>query len=243
MQSEFGKPAIYRISDPEETDRGLQLYGMPGFVDKFLQKKGFLPMQRCLCLGNAEGDKDYTRLVKRKVMQIAREHGAIYLGGYAAKKWEKTRYTEPYMREDLGDYGILIDTLEAAVTWDNIHTLHQGARAYIKNRPHTMCMTHASHFYPQGTNLYFIFIAKMNDPDEYRGFQKGIIDNIQRHGGSLSHHHGIGRMIAPWIETHLGREQMAVLKALKRHFDPNNIMNPGGQLGLDLDESQKREVQ
>lgn len=243
MQSEFGKPAIYRISDPEETDRGLQLYGMPGFVDKFLQKKGFLPMQRCLCLGNAEGDKDYTRLIKRKVMQIAREHGAIYLGGYAAKKWEKTRYTEPYMREDLGDYGILIDTLEAAVTWDNIHTLHQGARAYIKNRPHTMCMTHASHFYPQGTNLYFIFIAKMNDPDEYRGFQKGIIDNIQRHGGSLSHHHGIGRMIAPWIETHLGREQMAVLKALKRHFDPNNIMNPGGQLGLDLDESQKREVQ
>jgi alkyldihydroxyacetonephosphate synthase len=243
MQSEFGKPAIYRISDPEETDRGLQLYGMPGFVDKFLQKKGFLPMQRCLCLGNAEGDKDYTRLVKHKVMQIAREYGAIYLGGYAAKKWEKTRYTEPYMREDLGDYGILIDTLEAAVTWDNIHTLHQGARAYIKNRPHTMCMTHASHFYPQGTNLYFIFIAKMNDPDEYREFQKGIIDNIQRHGGSLSHHHGIGRMIAPWIETHLGREQMAVLKALKRHFDPNNIMNPGGQLGLDLDESQKREVQ
>jgi alkyldihydroxyacetonephosphate synthase len=104
-------------------------------------------------------------------------------------------------------------------------------------------MTHASHFYPQGTNLYFIFIAKMNDPDEYREFQKGIIDNIQRHGGSLSHHHGIGRMIAPWIETHLGREQLAVLKALKRHFDPNNIMNPGGQLGLDLDESQKREVQ
>jgi len=184
-------------------------------------------------MGNVEGDRNYTRLVARKIKRIARKHGAMYLTGYAARKWEKTRYTEPYMREDLGDYGILIDTLEAAVTWDNLHRLHEGVRAYIKSRPDTMCMTHASHFYPQGTNLYFIFIARMNDPEEYRKFQHGIIDNIQKHGGSLSHHHGVGRMISSWMETHLGQEQMAVLRALKQHFDPHNIMNPGGQLGLD----------
>ena len=58
--------------------------------------------------------------------EVARENGAIYLTGYAASKWEHTRYTEPYMREDLNDYGILIDTLEAGVTWDNLHRLHQG---------------------------------------------------------------------------------------------------------------------
>jgi len=39
--------------------------------------------------------------------------------------------------------------------------------------------------------------------------------------------HGIGRMFASWMEGHLGREQMEVLRALKRHFDPNNILNPG----------------
>ncbi len=233
MQSEFGKPAIYRISDPEETDRGLKLYGMPAIADKILVLRGFKPMQRCLCLGNVEGDRDYTHLVTRKIKAIARRHGAMSLGSYAPHKWEHTRYTEPYMREDLGDYGILIDTLEAAVTWDNLHHLHEGVRAYIKTRPKTMCLTHASHFYPQGTNLYFIFIAHMEDPEEYRKFQRGIIDNIQKYGGSLSHHHGVGRMIAPWMETHLGKEQMDVLRALKRHFDPNNIMNPGGQLGLD----------
>lgn len=233
MQSEFGKPAIYRISDPEETDRGLKLYGMPGFVDKFLSLRGFMPMQRCLSLGNVEGDKDYTRLVAGKIKAVARRHGAMSLGSYASKKWEHTRYTEPYMREDLGDYGILIDTLEAAVTWDNLHRVHEGVRAYVKSRPDTMCMTHASHFYPQGTNLYFIFIANMKDPEEFRKFQRGIIDNIQKFGGSLSHHHGVGRMSGPWMEKHLGKEQMAVLRTLKKHFDPNNIMNPGGQLGLD----------
>ena len=208
----------------------MKLYGMPGFVEPLLALRGFKPMQRCLCLGNVEGDKDYTRLVARKVKRIARKHGAMCLTGYPARKWEKTRYTEPYMREDLGDYGILIDTLETGVTWDNLLGLHEGVRTYIKSRPDTMCMTHASHFYPQGTNLYFIFIANMTNAAEYRKFQKGIIDNIQKFGGSLSHHHGVGRMIGPWMETHLGKEQMDVLRALKKHFDPHGIMNPGVSL-------------
>jgi alkyldihydroxyacetonephosphate synthase len=50
----------------------------------------------------------------------------------------------------------------------------------------------------------------------------------------------MGRLLAPWIETHLGKEQMDVLRALKRHFDPNNIMNSGSLLGLELPEDQKR---
>jgi alkyldihydroxyacetonephosphate synthase len=241
-QGEFGCPAVYRISDPEETDRGLQLYGIPSPVDRFLVKRGYRPMQRCLCLGTVEGDRDYTRLVKRKIRKLAKRHGAIYLGGYGSRKWEKTRFTEPYMREDLHDYGIIIDTLETSVAWDNLHRLHQGVRRYIKGRPQTICMTHASHFYPQGTNLYFIFIGRFDRVDDYRAFQAGILDRIQKYGGSLSHHHGVGRMIAPWIEAHLGKEQMAVLRALKKHFDPHNIMNPGGQLGLDLEPARKRNL-
>ncbi|HDP24056.1 MAG TPA: FAD-binding oxidoreductase [Deltaproteobacteria bacterium] len=233
-QAEFGMPAIYRISDPEETDRGLKLYGMPSIVDGYLQKKGFMPMQRCLCLGNAEGEKHFARNIRNQVHRIAKSHGAVSLTGYPIRKWEHTRYTEPYMREDLQDFGIVIDTLETSVTWADLHRVHQGVREYIKNRPKTMCMTHASHFYAQGTNLYFIFLATIDDPDEYRSFHRGIVDRIIQCGGSPSHHHGIGRLLAPWIEEHLGSEQLAVLRALKRHFDPNGIMNPGGQLGLDM---------
>jgi alkyldihydroxyacetonephosphate synthase len=103
-------------------------------------------------------------------------------------------------------------------------------------------MTHGSHFYPQGTNLYFIFIAKMNDLEEYKKFQYGILDAIQKSGASLSHHHGVGKMIAPWMEEHLGKEEMALLRAIKKHLDPNNVMNPGGTLGLDLPESERRTV-
>ena len=156
----------------------------------------------------------------------------MYITGVPLKNWERGRYTDPYLREDLNDFGIMIDTLESAVPWDRLHGLWRGVREHIKSHPNTVCMTHGSHFYPQGTNLYFIFLARMDDVEEYKKLQNGIIDRIQEHGGSLSHHYGVGKMIAPWMEKHLGKEQMDVLRALKHHFDPNNIMNPGGTLGL-----------
>jgi len=233
-QGEFGMPSVFRISDPEETNIALKLYGIEGTViDKAMALRGYKPMQRCLFLGQAEGERRFSKNVKKNVRRFCRKHGAMYITGFPTKKWEHGRYADPYMREDLNDYGIMIDTLESAVTWDNLHHLHRAVRRHIKSRPHTFCMVHASHFYPQGTNLYFIFIARMSDIDEYVAFQRSIIDKIETHGGSLSHHHGVGKMMGPWMERHLGKEQMDILRALKKHFDPNHIMNPGGTLGLD----------
>ena len=137
------------------------------------------------------------------------------------------------MRDDLHDMGILIDTLETAITWDRIEAVHEGVRRLIKARPKTLCMCHASHFYPQGTNLYFIFMTPMTDVEKFSAFQADIISRIVACGGSLSHHHGVGKLMGRWMEPHLGKEQMGVLRALKRHFDPHNIMNPGGTLALD----------
>lgn len=57
---------------------------------------------------------------------------------------------------------------------------------------------------------------------------------------AISHHHGIGKMFAPWLEGQIGTNQMEIFKVLKKHFDPNNIMNPGGTIGLDLKEEEKR---
>jgi len=234
MQGEFGMPAVFRISDPEETDNGLRMYGMDRpLVERVLTLRGLRPMQRCICMGTAEGDRGYTRLVKRRIKKICRRHGAMYLTGYGLRKWEKTRFKEALMREDCMDYGLLIDTLETSVTWDKLFDLHREVRAFVKSRPNTICMTHASHFYPNGTNLYFILVLKPKPGEDYDAFHRGVVETIVRHGGSISHHHGIGKLLAPWMETHLGKEQVDVLRALKRHFDPHHIMNPGGLLALD----------
>jgi alkyldihydroxyacetonephosphate synthase len=220
---------------------GLKLYGIEGTVfDTIIKVRGFKPMSRCLMLGSAEGEKRFTRNVKKNVKKISKRFGGMYLTGFPVKQWEHGRFKDPYLREDLHDYGIVIDTLESGVSWDSIRRLHSGVREFVKSRPKTVCMAHASHFYPQGTNLYFIFIGKMNSVKEYTKFQEGIIDAIYRNGGSLSHHHGVGKMTAPWMEAQLGAEQMQVLRTLKHHFDPYNIMNPGGQLGLDIPPKERK---
>jgi len=236
VQGEFGLPAVYRISDPEETEIGLKLKGFDQpLFDRLLRSRGLAAGSRCLCIGTAEGEIGYARHVKKTALAVARKHGATSLTGFATKQWEHGRYSDVHMRDDLLDYGIVIDTLETGVTWGNLRQVYEGARAFVKQRPRTLCMTHCSHFYGQGTNLYFIFILRPESQDEFVRFRAGIVDKIVECGGSISHHHGVGRLFAPWMEKHLGREQLDALRALKRHFDPNNIMNPGGTLALDAD--------
>ncbi len=233
-QGEFGMPSMLRISDAEETDAAVQAYGLNHpLAQRFLQWRGLNAHQRCLLIGQADGEKHFAANIARRSGRICRRLGGLWLSGYPARKWAHGRFLDPYMRDDLYDMGVLIDTLETAVPWDRLMQVHAGVRAFITDRPRTICLTHASHFYPQGTNLYFIFITPLMPVEAYCRFQADIITRILENGGSLSHHHGTGKLMGPWMEQHLGPEQMAVLRALKRHFDPHGIMNPGGTLGLD----------
>ncbi|MGB5351267.1 MAG: FAD-binding oxidoreductase [Polyangiales bacterium] len=240
MQGEFGVPSVFRLSDPEETDVAFKLYGVEGTpIDTLVSLRGFKKGERCLMLGTVDGDRAYTAMVKRRLRQVCNAQGGMYTTGFITKKWEHGRFADPYMREDLQDYGILIDTLECATSWDELPKVHEHVRAYVKSRPQTVCMTHMSHCYPQGANLYFIFIAKMGH-QEFLEFHRGILDAVQASGATMSHHHGIGKMTAPWLEGQIGSNELEVFRALKRHFDPRNVLNPGGTLALDLPDEQRR---
>jgi len=244
MQGEFGFPSVFRLSDPEETDTAMRIYHIHDTIaDTALRLIGYQPMQRCLLLGTVDGDRDFTRLVKRKIHRICRQKGGLQLTPFGVtQRWEHTRFTDPYMREDLNDFGIVIDTLECAVTWEQLPQVHKQVRAYVKQRPRTICMTHISHAYPQGANLYFIFIIPYTGINDYLTLQYGILGAIQASGAAMSHHHGIGKQTAPWLEEQIGESWMDLMHVLKQHFDPHNIMNPGGTLALDMNkvQSEKR---
>jgi alkyldihydroxyacetonephosphate synthase len=236
IQSEYGKPHLFRISDPDETDIAFKTKGFDNsFSDKLLKRLGFLPGNRSLMFAAVEGDKDYTKFVLNKIKRTAKKGKAMYIGKSPVKKWLDQRYSSAYMRDPLMDMGIMSDTLETAVTWENILKVWSAAHAFISQRPKTIIMIHISHVYESGANLYFTFLSPMekgNEKNDFAAFHKGLVDTILENGGSLSHHHGVGRVLAPWMEAHLGKTSMAVLAAVKKHFDPNNIMNPGGTLGL-----------
>lgn len=240
MQGEFGYPSVFRLSDPDETSVAFRLYGVADTpIDSLLKARGYEDKKRVLMLGFTEGEKNFSKNVKAQIKKICKKYGAMYTTGIVTKGWEHGRFTDPYLREDMGDYGLMLDTLECSVNWDNFMAVYNNVREFCISRPQTICMTHMSHFYPQGANLYFIFQAKMSEIDDYLAYQSGIMNNIQKYGAAMSHHHGIGKMTAPWLEAQIGKNQMDIYRVLKKHFDPENLMNPGGTLGLDLPEDKK----
>ena len=132
----------------------------------------------------------------------------------------------------LGPHG-LVDTMEVSGTWTVLRDLYHRTRATLE--PLTdLVGCHISHIYPDGACLYFTMAAACSDDDEAtarlaRWWEAGMATCLEA-GGSISHHHGIGRLKAPWLEAELGG-WWQVLKAVKGAIDPKGIMNPG-VLGL-----------
>lgn len=241
MQCECGFSSVFRLSDPEETNLMLRLYNVDETpLWKLLDVTGFKDMERCLFLGFTDGEKGYSANVAKNIRRIAKKYGAMSLTSFVCKSWEKGRFNDPYLRDTLMDFGITTDTLECTVNWSNMAQVHADVRKVCKALPNTIVTTHMSHCYPQGANLYFIFLTKMSSSEEFKAYHTSILDAIQKSGAAISHHHGIGKMFAPWLEGSLGRTEFGVFKALKNYFDPKYNMNPGGTIGLDLKEEEKR---
>ena len=237
IQNENGKPHLFRISDPQETDVVFKTKGFEGTAsDRVLQFLGYKPGSRCLMFVSIEGDKAFAKLVKRKFKKIAKKFRGFYLGEKPVKKWLEQRFSGSYMRDPLMDVGLMTDTLETSVTWSNLLKLWKATRKYAEARPKTIFMIHISHVYENGANLYFTFISPMekgNEREDFENFYQGLVNTIVQNGGSLSHHHGVGRTLGPRMEEQIGKTAMNAMRAVKKYFDPNNIMNPGGMLGLD----------
>lgn len=236
MQSGVGFPHLFRISDPEETEVAFKTKGFEGtFADKVLHTLGYKTGSRCLMFVSVEGSKTYGKQVIKSIGRINAKHGSFALGAKPTRKWLEQRYSSAYLRDPLMDMGIMTDTLETAVMWNDLISLWQAVRDYLKTREKTVVMVHISHVYENGANLYFTFLSPVSKGDEfndYHSYHKGLIDTINANGGSLSHHHGVGRALAPWMESHVGKNNLALMQAVKNHLDPKGIMNPGGTLGL-----------
>ncbi len=240
MQCEAGFSSVFRLSDPEETNLMLRLYNVDETpLWKMLNARGFKDMERCLFLGYTDGEKGYSANVAKNIRRIAHQYGGMSLTSFVTKSWEKGRFNDPYLRDTMLDFGIMTDTLECTVNWSNMEQVHRDVRKVCHALPNTIVTTHMSHCYPQGANLYFIFITRMDNVEEFRKYHASILDAIQKSGAAMSHHHGIGKMFGPWLEGSLGHKEYGVIKVLRDYFDPEHMMNPGGTLGLDVPEDRK----
>jgi alkyldihydroxyacetonephosphate synthase len=132
--------------------------------------------------------------------------------------------------------GWVVDTIEVSARWSALARIYDEAVAAGSAVPGVAVVSaHQSHAYPDGACLYFTFAGRPPDgttPDAlYRAVWDAVTGASLAHGGSLSHHHGVGINRGRYLRDALGDGGVAVLSALKRALDPNGILNPG-KLGL-----------
>ena len=131
------------------------------------------------------------------------------------------------MRDDLLDRAVMVETLETAAPWSRLGAVHAAVRAAL---PGMLVGCHVSHLYPTGASLYFTVLAGRDDGDpagQWRAAKGAATDALLVAGGTLTHHHAVGRDHAPWMEAEVGALGLDALRAVKERCDPAGVMNPG----------------
>lgn len=154
----------------------------------------------------------------------------------AVGAWREAFIRMPYNREALTPLGIISDTFESAVTWDRFEGFYRSVRQAAQEAIRAATgrdgavSCRFSHAYPDGPAPYFAFHCAA-DPasmlDQWREIKAAVSDAVIDNGGTITHHHAIGRDHQPWYEKQRPPLFGDVLARAKAHFDPNGILNPG----------------
>lgn len=249
MQSIDLRPSLVRLSDAAETaayaalnheQQGLRRL-TDGLLERYLKVQGYgLASGGALMLLGFDGEPEWVARRWEKALEICGDHRGRSLGRAVGQAWMRDRYAQPYLRDTLLDHGIMVDTLETATTWSNLMHLYESMVTAMRgvisitNGGSGYVMTHICHAHEYGASLHPTFLApQVNDPDplvkqeQWRVVKQATTDAILAAGGTLTHHHGIGRDHTTWLREEVGPLGIESLEALKRTFDPTGIMNPG----------------
>jgi alkyldihydroxyacetonephosphate synthase len=232
-----GLPEVIRVSDEEETEGTLALSGPRGLSGSLFG--GYLGLRKrrggALVIVGFEGDEEH--VVRRRALTVraVRDGGAAYLGQAAGRAWEHGRYQGPYLRDTLMGMGAMVETLETSHAWSRLEELHTAVGAAIHralNEQGTpgLVFCHLSHAYADGASLYFTFISRARrgaEIEQWGAVKRAASEAIVAHGGTITHHHAIGRDHRPYMEAEVGQTGIELLRAVKEQLDPAGIMNPG----------------
>ncbi|MDE2181678.1 MAG: FAD-binding oxidoreductase [Alphaproteobacteria bacterium] len=243
MQDDVAASMI-RLSDVEET-RFLRTYASIGhagsvqrFGDLYLKVRG-ISREPCLMIAAFEGRRMRARSALHHFSRIAAQYGAVSLGPRIAERWRQTRFQAPYLRDAMMDRGVGVDTIETAASWMRLETVYANTRAALENAiretapregARGVVMCHISHSYSDGASLYFTYVfprALEGDIAQWKTIKKAATQAIVDNGGTVSHHHGVGEDHLPWMMQEKGPLGIAALRAIKKAFDPDGILNPG----------------
>jgi alkyldihydroxyacetonephosphate synthase len=235
MEQAHAAGDVARLSDETETMMSLASAGQSGGVmaklaERYRKLRGHAG--GCIAILGFEGEAEEALDRANRARILLRSNGGLRLGARPGAAWEHQRFRAPYLRDELLDRGVMVETLETATTWTNLHNLYGAVVAALRGSlgERSLVMCHVSHLYPAGASLYFTFMAAQQrgkEIEQWRAAKTAACDAIVAAGGTITHHHAIGTDHAPWMRAEIGDVGIDLLRAVKARLDPRGIMNPG----------------
>jgi alkyldihydroxyacetonephosphate synthase len=182
-------------------------------------------------------------------LELARDHGgdAGELRSSSSRSdavgaWRHAFLAAPYLRDTLVSVGVLSETFETAITWDRFEEFHarvidaarravaeaSGAPTVGDGAPRITCRF--THVYPDGPAPYFTILAparRGSEVAQWDEIKTAVSEVVSGEGGTITHHHAVGRDHRPWYDRQRPEPFAEALRAAKRALDPAGVLNPG----------------
>jgi alkyldihydroxyacetonephosphate synthase len=246
-------PASVRLVDNLQFQFGLALKpkssgglaDLKSKLEKFYvtKIKGFDPYKMVACTLVFEGSRAEVERQQRELYGIAARHGGMRAGAENGRRGYQLTYSIAYIRDFLMSYYIIAESFETSVSWTNALALCDGVKRRLieeytrRGLPGKPFVTaRVTQIYRTGVCIYFYFgfyyKGLPNPQDVYLELENIARDEILKSGGSLSHHHGVGKLRRAFLPRIMSETAIQWKHELKKSLDPMNVFGAGNQ-GLD----------
>lgn len=182
-----------------------------------------------------------------RALELCADHAGTCPGGAAVKdvaaraetegaeSWRSAFVDAPYLQGTLLSLGVLADTFETACTWDRFQEMHAAIIHAVTDAQRRVCgagtlSCRFTHVYPDGPAPYYTFISPVRGDgalEQWATLKRAASDAILAHGGTITHHHSVGRTHRDAYQREVPPLFLDVLRAAKKALDPAGVLNPG----------------
>ena len=205
-------------------------------IEKFfiINMKGFDPDKMCALTIVSEGTKEEVDYQQRKVSRLAKKHKGVIGGPGNGKRGYMLTYAIAYVRDFAAKYQIMGETMETTVPWSKIQEVIDATSEKIVelhkqyNLPGKPYISYRiPQIYHTGVCIYFMLgmsVRGVEKPEEKFGeIEHSLRTTIIKHGGSISHHHGVGKLRKDFIPDMLSKTSIDLIREMKQTHDPSNV--------------------